>query len=389
MSNFTAIPDLYQSGENLQAVVSAMKHIYPELYTVFKETPRLLRELEEYYRAEMVPVLEKEINFEGRGEKGIRIEPPPAILPYLHRSGVRRVLTLHSPEMPDVNFSNLPPDELRLYFTLTRRAEIPQMAPIELPSASIEPQLVWVPAGPFLMGTSEEEAKQAIADGMKQDWVKAEQPQHSVELSEYWIGKYPLTNLEYQAFVKEADHRPPLHWNGNQYPEGKGDHPVVNVSWEDAMAYCTWLSERTGKTYRLPTEAEWEKAACGTDGRTYPWGDEFDSDKCNTNEAGISDTTPVGKYSPAGDSPYSCADMAGNIWEWCADWFDPGEYHRRAESVLKDPSGPSYGTFHVLRGGSFTYVRRYARCASRLGSDPDLRLAHFGFRVVFFPLDGT
>jgi len=146
---------------------------------------------------------------------------------------------------------------------------------------SSEPQLVRVPAGPFLMGSADKD-KEAYTN---------EKPQHTVELSGYWIGKYPLTNLEYQAFVKDADHRPPTHWNGDQCPEGKGDHPVVYVSWEDAAAYCQWLSKKSGKAYRLPTEAEWEKAARGTDRRIYPWGDEFDKDRCNTEEAGIGDTS--------------------------------------------------------------------------------------------------
>ena len=258
---------------------------------------------------------------------------------------------------------------------------------------SIKPQVVHVPAGPFLMGSADKD-KEAYED---------DKPQHSVELSEYWIGKYPLTNLEYQAFVKEADHRPPTHWNGDQYPEGKGDHPVVNVSWEDAAAYCKWLGEKSGKNYRLPTEAEWEKAASwideqGSQGagvpgsggargvkRRYPWGDNFDKDKCNTAEAGIGDTTPVGKYSPAGDSPYGCADMAGNVWEWCADWFDEGEYRQRAKATVKDPPGPGNGSSRVLRGGSFDYDRRFARCAFRLSGSPVFRSGRRGFRVVVSP----
>ena len=245
---------------------------------------------------------------------------------------------------------------------------------------SFEPQLVHVPAGTFLMGS---------ADSDKEAFFNNEKPQHNVELSKYWIGKYPLTNLEYQTFVKEAGYQPPVHWDGDQYPPEKGDHPVVNVSWEDAVACCKWLSEKTGKPYRLPTEAEWEKAARGTDGRIYPWGDEFDRNKCNTNEAGIGDTTPVGKYSPAGDSLYGCADMAGNVWEWCADWFDKGEYRQRAQSTVKDPPGPGNGIHRVLRGGCFDLDRGNARCAFRLQCHPDDRINDHGFRVVVSPLGGA
>ena len=290
----------------------------------------------------------------------------------------------------------------KLYRSLELRAEslgiratrVPQriskekMVESRLP---IEPQLVHVPAGPFLMGS---------ADNDKEAFFNIEKPQHNVELSEYWIGKYPLTNLEYRAFVNEANHRPPPHWNGDQYPEGKGDHPVVNVSWNDALAYYKWLAEKTGKIYRLPTEAEWEKAASwvsepGSEGageqggglargvkRRYPWGDEFDRNKCNTHEAGIGNTTPVGKYSPAGDSPYGCADMAGNVWEWCADWFDEGEYGKRAKTTVKDPPGPGNGIHRVLRGGCFDLDRGNARCAFRLKSHPDDRINDHGFRVV-------
>jgi len=283
----------------------------------------------------------------------------------------------------------------KLYRSLELRAkslgiQIPS-APRRIPERKldirlhIEPQLVRVPAGSFRMGTSEEEAKQAIAVGMVEYWVKVELPQHTVDLSEYWIGKYPVTNLEYQAFVKEAGYQPPHRWDGNHHPEGKGDHPVMNVSWNDAQAYCKWLSEKSGKAYRLPTEAEWEKAARGTDGRIYPWGDEFDRNKCNTYEAGIGDTTPVGKYSPAGDSPYGCADMTGNVWEWCVDWFDEWEYRQRAGSTVKDPPGLGNSTYRVLRGGSFVDSRGGARCASRNWRNPVSWYVSLGFRVVVSP----
>jgi formylglycine-generating enzyme required for sulfatase activity len=159
----------------------------------------------------------------------------------------------------------------------------------------------------------------------------------------------------------------------------------VNVSWEDATAYCKWLSQRTGKAYHLPSEAQWEKAARGTDGRIYPWGNEFDSQKANTLEAEIGGTTPAGQYSPQGDSPYGCADMCGNVWEWCADWFAEGAYHGRAESAVKDPSGPDGGSARLLRGGSFNYNHRSARCACRRRYYPVGRLWDYGFRVALSP----
>jgi len=360
------------------AKVVAVQHISPQFYELLKENPRLLRDLEAYYRAESLASERDQAPFasQGRGAgagtersrsgEEERVEPPPALAPFVGRAALRRVLTLH-PEIEDAGFSDLPPDEIRQYFTLARRVETlkikaaDQVSITSVVQMSFEPQLVRVPAGSFLMGSSAAD-KKASAD---------EKPQHSVELSEYWIGKYPITNLEYQAFVKEAGHWAPRGWEGLDYPPGKGDHPVVNVSWEDAQAYCRWLSEKTSKPYRLPTEAEWEKAARSADGRIYPWGDIFEKEKCNTEEAGIKSTTPVGKYSPAGDSPFGCVDMAGNVWEWCADRYAEDEYARRSGSPVKDPQGPDQGTAlarRVVRGGSWTSIVTTPSAPSAPGS---------------------
>lgn len=245
------------------------------------------------------------------------------------------------------------------------------------------PQLLKIPAGKFLMGSTKEQAQEAVKEGTDKNWVECEQPQHEVELSEYFIGKYPITNHEYQAFVHEASARSPQGWDGGNYSAEKSDHPVVNVSWNDAQNYCKWLSVKTGKTYRLPTEAEWEKAARGEKGLIYPWGDEFDSKKCNTVEAKIGDTTPVGHFSQAGgDSRYGCVDMVGNIWEWCNDWFHEKEYKNRFGKMLKNPQGPPRGGYRVLRGGSFNHNLRYARCTYRTRHDPDLFNYYRGFRVM-------
>jgi len=195
-----------------------------------------------------------------------------------------------------------------------------------------------------------------------------------VYLPDYEIGKYPVTNFEYRAFVQDTGHEPPRHWEGDQYPEELGDHPVVNVSWHDAVTYCEWLSQKTGKPYRLPTEAEWEKAARGTDGRQFPWGDEWDASRCNTAEGGPGTTTSVGQYSPESDSPYGVADIAGNVWEWCADWVQ----------AYLDNSFPNedYGETHrVLRGGSWTTYQRYALCTYRDRFNPHDWLVPWGFRV--------
>jgi formylglycine-generating enzyme required for sulfatase activity len=403
------------------AKVVAIQTVFPDLYNLLlKDEPRYLGELERYYRAETT---EKEFTsvYEKRGLLTIggespsvsekqgeslkveKFEPPPALVPFLSRRGsaaVRRILTLHKSEIQDANFVGLPPDELKLYFTLTRRAESPQPAPpAEAARLVFEPQMVLIPAGRFLMGTTPEQAAQVIKEGGKdwEKWVVWEQPQHTVELSDYFIGKYPVTNREYQAFVREAKYKPPQGWDGDQFPAEKGGHPIVNVSWNDAVAYCKWLSEKTGKDYRLPTEAEWEKAARWRpssigkgqgegESLIYPWGNDFDPERANTAEAKIGDTSDVGKFSPQGDSPYGCADMAGNVWEWCNDRFKEDEYKQRQGSVVKDPQGPEDGQLRVLRGGSFYDLHGGARCAFRYGDLPDVFYRSLGFRVCVSPI---
>ena len=181
-------------------------------------------------------------------------------------------------------------------------------------------------------------------------------PPELKETSAYRIGKHPVTNAEYAAFVAATEHKPPRHWRSQIPPDKLADHPVVNVTWYDAMAYAEWAGGR------LPTEEEWEKAARGTDGRVYPWGDERDPARCNAWEGGVRATTPVGKYSPDGDSPYSVADMAGNVWEWTvSEWGDE---------------------YRVVRGGSWADDQWYARCAYRSRYISDYYFSFLGFRLV-------
>jgi|GEM_PF-270701 len=254
-------------------------------------------------------------------------------------------------------------------------------------SRDVKMTLVRVPAGKFLMG---ETVKSGIGSWFSLD--KEASPQHTVELSEYWIGKTPVTNKQYQAFMKSSNHGGPGYWEKESFlgkriimPKGIKNHPVVEVTWEDAVAFCEWLSKKTNKICRLPSEAEWEKAARGTDGRVYPWGKKWYKSKCNSRDSGIGNTTNVGKYSPQGDSPYGCADMAGNVWEWCADWYDVNEYENRKEQKVVDPKGPKNGKHRVVRGGSFYSNSRSVRCASRSRPNPYNRYWRPGFRVVVSP----
>jgi formylglycine-generating enzyme required for sulfatase activity len=233
-------------------------------------------------------------------------------------------------------------------------------------------ELMRVPAGEFLMGSTKDN-KLAYDD---------ERPQHIVDIPyDYWMARFPVTNELYNTYVKTKGIEHPVSGWGK-----KKDHPVVNMSWQDAMAYCRWLNDLfknelpSGIALRLPTEAEWEKAARGTERREYPWGDEFDKNKCNTSEGGRGSTTSASLYSPHGDSPYSCADMAGNVWEWTHS--EKKAYPYNAGDGREDEKAS--GT-RVLRGGSFYYIERYARSAYRYDNDFDFFDRDFGFRVVASP----
>jgi formylglycine-generating enzyme required for sulfatase activity len=244
----------------------------------------------------------------------------------------------------------------------------PKQAPTSQP---FEPEMIPIRAGEFLMGSDPKKDKHAEKD---------EQPQHSLYLPDYYIAKTPVTNAQYAAFVEATGHRLPDHWKNGQPPPDKQEHPVVRVNWHDAVDYCRWLSETTGKLYRLPTEAEWEKAARGTEGLIYPWGNRWDAKRCNSGEGGIGGTTPVGAY-PQGASPYSLLVMAGNVWEWCATkWQKPYPY-----DVEEDEWSANYfkGTnVRVLRGGSWYYSRDFARCAFRVRYVPGIRFSSRGCRVA-------
>lgn len=230
-------------------------------------------------------------------------------------------------------------------------------------------EFMHVSAGEFAMGSMKRETL-----------YEFECPQHLVNIPySYWITCFPITNEIYNYYVKA---------NGIEHPvsnwEIKKRHPVVQISWNDAVAYCRWLDATinrnfpTGWTFRLPTEAEWEKAARGGDGRIFPWGNEFDKNKCNTEEGGRRDTTPVGEYSSRGNSPYGCADMAGNVWEWTHSLWKDYPYlinDGREEEKVED-------AYRVLRGGAFDSSSRSVRCAYRNTNFASNKNNNYGFRIV-------
>lgn len=366
------------------AKVVALQTVAPVLYEALKEQPGLLRDLENYYLAEANPnILTPDGRRVPRSAKDIPELPEALSRLIASIPAVRRILTIKHLNSLETSFSRLPPAELRLYFTLTKRVEAPQSQTVEPAPLLFEPQMLYIPFGKFLMGSTSEQTQQAIKDGAVKGMVEREQPRQIIELSEYWIGKYPVTNVQYQAFVKDTKRKAPQGWDGENYPFEKSDHPVTNVSWDDAQTYCQWLSEKTGNIYRLPSEAEWEKAARGDDGRIYPWGDRFDPQKTNTVEGKRGGTTAVGQFSQAGgDSPFGCADMVGNVWEWCADWYNENEYQSRPTTGVKDPTGPETGQYRVLRGGAFTSDYDRTRCACRNGYSPSSLYHDLGFRVA-------
>ena len=217
--------------------------------------------------------------------------------------------------------------------------------------------MVCVPKGEFLMGSTEDDPDSSVD----------ERPQRTVYLDTFWIDQTEVTNASYRQCVEAGDCSAPdnRHYDDPAYSE----HPVAGVQWDQAEAYCRWA----GKS--LCTEAQWEKAARGTDGRTYPWGEGIDCYRANY--FGCMDgTTAVGSYS-SGASPYGVYDMAGNVWEWVADWYF--EYYY-ANSPQRNPQGPSSGEYRVVRGGSwFDYVKKL-RAASRYTFDRDRRYHLIGFR---------
>jgi formylglycine-generating enzyme required for sulfatase activity len=236
--------------------------------------------------------------------------------------------------------------------------------------------MVYVPAGEFLMGSTagDIDALLAQCSDCKRESFAEEQPQHTVFLDAFWIDRTEVTNAQYRECMEAGVCQEPDCWDDDHL--NAPDQPVVCMTWADAQDYAAWVGGR------LPTEAEWEKAARGTDGRIYPWGNsQPDCHKANFYGC-ANDPLPVGSH-PDGASPYGALDMAGNVREWVADWYDADYY---SQSPLRNPQGPESGAFRVLRGGGFGYDQWVGRCAVRDGNYP-INRNYFGFRVVVAPGD--
>jgi sulfatase modifying factor 1 len=253
------------------------------------------------------------------------------------------------------------------------------------------PELARIPAGDFLMGAA--------------DANDDERPVHRVSLGEFSIGRFPVTQDEYARFIRATGHPAPsvrelpliatadreitfrelagpYEWTEGEPPAGRGSHPVVLVQSDDALAYCRWLADAIGRRVRLPTEAEWERAARGgIDGQRYPWGNDIDATRANflvdPSQKLQRGTRPTGTYPP---NEYGLCDMIGNVWEWVADWYGREYYTEGAE---RDPHGPNTGSMRVVRGGSWVNDDvSMLRSAYRHKVPPDTYAYSVGFRIV-------
>jgi len=238
------------------------------------------------------------------------------------------------------------------------------------------PLFIAIPAVPFLIGTPERELSAlAKAYGGTRESYREESPQHTLALPAFAIAQIPVTNALYAPFVAATSSRPPSTWRAPQPPAALLAHPVVDLSWADARAFCDWLSAAGNSSYRLPSEAEWEHAARGSDGRTFPWGNEWQPALANTRERGLGSTTPADNH--AGASPYGCIDMAGNVWEWTSSLDTPYPY--RPDDGREDAQAPGR---RILRGGCYANPHGFARCACRFRLAPPVRNQFLGFRLV-------
>ncbi len=223
-------------------------------------------------------------------------------------------------------------------------------------------EMVVIPEGAFLMGS--------------EDGADNEKPVHRVWVDSFMIGKFPVTHAQYKIFFAETDSPEPSFWSEEMFSHP--DKPVVGTSWHDAVAYCDWLSRRAGHRFRLPTEAEWERAARGqSEGKKYPWGDEppwerpfsgYDLETEGPQRVGLNEPNEFGLY-----------DMSEGVHEWCSDYYDPGYYRNSPE---RNPQGPPSGQRRASRGGSWRHRIKFSRCAARSSLNPSFKYADYGFRVA-------
>jgi formylglycine-generating enzyme required for sulfatase activity len=239
------------------------------------------------------------------------------------------------------------------------RSKIDSAAPAR--SAFREPRMVRIPEGWFLMGSDSGQDN--------------ERPLHRVWVDAFEFAACQVTNAEYVHFLAATRHRKPLHWDDPVF--SRRGQPVVAPSWFDAVAYCEWITQKTARRYRLPTEAEWERAARGgMEQKLFPWGDAPLESLANYSARWKLAPEPVGR---AEQNPFGLFDIGANVHEWCADWFDPDYY---AVSPDRNPQGPPDGSRRASRGGSWRHATKVSRCAARSSIPPDFQYADYGFRLA-------
>ena len=244
------------------------------------------------------------------------------------------------------------------------------------------PEMLAVSGGCVSVGLEPSQIDKVMSDyaglGLNRSWIEKETPRHEVSLAPFRLARFPVTNEEFRAFLLDTGYPEiPSSWAFRQFPQNQSNHPVYTVSADAADAYARWLSARTGRGFRLPSEAEWEWAAAGPQGREFPWGEEFDADLANTAETGLFRSSPVGAF-VGGEGPFGHVDLAGNVEEYVADNYAayPGG------TFVADHLVRIHGTYRVARGGSFARFRDLARNCRRHGHNPRSATYAMGFRLA-------
>ena len=226
---------------------------------------------------------------------------------------------------------------------------------------SVEPGLVLIPGGNFLMGSD-----------AGQD---CERPIHRVWIDAFYLAATQVTNAEYERYLRATSTAPPPFWKDPNF--NHPEQPVTGASWFEAAQYCEWLSSQSGRAYRLPTEAEWERAARGgLEQKNFPWGDDPPQSLPNYATRWQTGPEPVGRYS---SNAFGLYDICENVHEWCSDWYDPNYY---ASSLERNPPGPATGQRKASRGGSWRHHVKVSRCSARSSIPPEFQYADYGFRVA-------
>lgn len=246
---------------------------------------------------------------------------------------------------------------------------------------TFNPMMQTIPADKVSLGLESQQIENVVQQyaqyGVLEEWIAKETPQYTQSIKPFKIAKYCVTHQEYHQFLVDTQYpHLPQNWAMGMYPQHLANHPVHSIQEQDAEAYITWLNTKTARRFRLPTEAEWEYAAAGSQGYEFPWGEQFMPDHCNTVETGIAKSTPIGTF-PKGASPFQCMDMAGNVEEYVADDYYPYDQ----QTFIDDDLRETQGNYRIARGGSFTRFRDLARTKRRHGRY-DSELYVMGFRLA-------